>query len=160
MFSGSLESVMKLSVISPNTTHKRGSVVPLTIAITDPTKMSNLSQPSAKRNYTRKHQQQQSTAVRYGWRRVNNLVRLAFGSLNRSIEWAGGNFPSAVSGWCWRISNGLSRKRTHEVQTGHYALTAGDLRSPSKQQEEVQHSHPLSLRSPPTSYTNLSHTHT
>lgn len=41
---------------------------------------------------------------------------------------------------------------------GHYALTAGDLRSASKQQEEVQHSHPLSLRSPPTSYTNLSHT--
>lgn len=89
----------------------------------------------------------------------SDLARLPFGSLNRSIEWVGGNFPSAVSGWCWRISNGLSSKRTHEVQTGHYALTAGDLRSPSKQQEEVQHSHPLSLRTPPTSYTNLSHTH-
>lgn len=55
---GGVESMMKLSVMSPNTRHKRGSVVPLTIAITVPTKMSNLSQPSAKRNYTREHQRQ------------------------------------------------------------------------------------------------------
>lgn len=64
MLSGNEESMMKLSVISPNTTHKRGSVVPLTIAITDPIKMSNLSQPSAKRNYTRKHQRQRCSSQR------------------------------------------------------------------------------------------------
>lgn len=91
MFSGNVESVMKLSVISPNTTHKRGSVVPLTIAITEPTQMSNLSQPSAKRNY--KTEVQQSTAVRYRTAPCqSDLARLAFGSLNRSIEWVGGNF--------------------------------------------------------------------
>lgn len=64
MLSGNEESEMKLSVISPNTRHKRGSVVPLTIAITDPIKMSNLSQPSAKRNYTRKHQRQRCSSQR------------------------------------------------------------------------------------------------
>lgn len=49
MFTG-VESMMKLSVMSPNTRHRRGRVVPLTIDITVPTKMSSLSQPSAKRN--------------------------------------------------------------------------------------------------------------
>lgn len=48
---GGVESMMKLSVMSPNTRQRRGSVVPLTIDITVPTKMSSLSQPSAKRNY-------------------------------------------------------------------------------------------------------------
>lgn len=47
---GGLESMIKLSVMSPNTRHSRGRVVPLTIDITVPMKMSSLSQLSAKRN--------------------------------------------------------------------------------------------------------------
>lgn len=54
---GIVESMMKLSVMSPNTRQRRGSVVPLTIDITVPTKMSSLSQPSAKRNCGARRQQ-------------------------------------------------------------------------------------------------------
>lgn len=54
---GSVESTMKLSVMSPNTRHRRGRVVPLIIDITVPMKMSSLSQPSAKRNCGARRQQ-------------------------------------------------------------------------------------------------------
>lgn len=47
---GGVESMMKLSVMSPNTRHRSGRVVPLTIDISVPKKISSLSQPSAKRN--------------------------------------------------------------------------------------------------------------
>lgn len=48
------ESSMKLSVMSPNTIHMRGSTTPLTMAITVPAMSSKTSQPSANLNWRQK----------------------------------------------------------------------------------------------------------
>lgn len=51
-FLDSRASSMKLSVISPNTIHIRGLTVPFAMAISVPTAIIKMSQPSANLNYT------------------------------------------------------------------------------------------------------------